>query len=127
MKKTYMIKDAEIVAVVQAIIANASEFKIAEAELRDRFQKEADGVAEKFNQQKDDLWADLHEKLGLPTFNKDTSDPMTIDDEYLAEHGVAFIIQESRDEDECDCPGCRARRESGDDSPMSLAEILGLN
>ena len=126
MTKTYMITKPEGMEQAQKIVNLRPEFEKREKELKDRFQKEADELSNEFNARKDILWDKLIEQVGLnPRDEKGERPGYTIDNSYFAEHGVVFIVFEE-DKDLCDCPGCRALRE-GDEGPMSLADILGLN
>lgn len=124
MTKTYKITDPEICNQAQKIVNLRPEFEEREKELQRRYQKEADELSKEFNARKDILWDKLIEQVGLTPRDENGERPnYTIDNEYFEEHGVVFIVYE---DSPCDCPDCRSLRE-GDEEPMSLAEILGLN
>lgn len=124
MTKTYMIVKPEVVEQAQKIVNLRPEFEQREKELQARYQKEADELSNEFNARKDILWDKLIEQVGLtPRDENGERLSYTIDNNYFAEHGVVFIVHE---DSPCDCSDCRALRE-GDEEPMSLAEILGLN
>lgn len=124
MTKTYKITDSEICNQAQKIVNLRSEFEQREKELQKRYRKEADELSNEFNQRKDILWDKLIEQVGLTPRDENGERPSyTIDNSYFEEHGVVFIVHED-EASSCDCPGCR---EEGEEGPMSLAEILGLN
>lgn len=126
MTKTYKITDPEIYNQAQKIVNLRPEFEQREKELQKRYQKEADELSNEFNARKDILWDKLIEQVGLTPRDENGDRPSySIDNDYFAEHGVVFIVHDESEDSSCDCPGCRALRESGE-GPMSLAEILGM-
>lgn len=125
MTKTYMITKPEVMEQAQKIVNLQPEFEQREKELQKRYKKEADELSNEFNQRKGILWDKLIEQVGLAPRDENGERPSyTIDNDYFEEHGVVFIVHDEASS--CDCPGCRALRE-GEEGPMSLAEILGLN
>lgn len=127
MTKTYMIIEPEVMEQAQKIVNLRPEFEQREKELQARYRKEADELSNEFNARKDILWDKLIEQVGLtPRDENGERLSYTIDNDYFAEHGVVFIVHDESEDSLCDCPSCRSLRE-GDEEPMSLAEILGLN
>lgn len=113
--KSILIKDPVIIGVTQDIVSLRNDFEERESELKDRFRKEADELEVEFNTRKDFLWDKLVELTGLKPRDENGERPSyRIDNEYFAEHGLVFVIDETDETDETDGLGA------------SLAEIIGI-
>lgn len=109
--KSILIKDPVVAGVAQDIVALRAEFEQREAELQLRFQQEAEALSEEFNKRKDFLWDNLIDLTGLkPRDENGERSSYTIDNEYFAEHGLVFVIDEQTEDSVCSCPACRSMR-----------------